>query len=164
MSHDTPLLHMICGKIAAGKSTLAKELAKADHTILISEDTWLHALFGDQMAGLQDYVRCAARLRTVLGPHVAQLLQAGSCVVLDFPANTVETRAWMRGILDQSGADHCLHLLAPPDDVCIARMHARTATGDHPFALSEAQFHRVSKHFVPPQPEEGFKILRHDAR
>ena len=68
MSHDTPLLHMICGKIAAGKSTLAKELAKADPTILISEDAWLHALFGDQMASLQDYVRCAARLRTVLGP------------------------------------------------------------------------------------------------
>lgn len=43
----TPTLHMICGKIAAGKSTLAARLAEADRTVLIAEDDWLGALYAD---------------------------------------------------------------------------------------------------------------------
>jgi hypothetical protein len=43
------MLHMLCGKIGAGKSTLAKALAAREATVLISEDAWLAALFGDRM-------------------------------------------------------------------------------------------------------------------
>lgn len=37
-------LHFLCGKIASGKSTLAKQLAKQPRTILLSEDEWLSTL------------------------------------------------------------------------------------------------------------------------
>ena len=36
-----PTLHLVCGKIAAGKSTLANRLANAPATVLISEDYWM---------------------------------------------------------------------------------------------------------------------------
>ena len=58
-----PTLHMVCGKIASGKSTLIAALAQQPRTILISEDVWLGALFVDQMSSPADYVRAAARLR-----------------------------------------------------------------------------------------------------
>ena len=45
LSPKTPTLHMICGKIAAGKSTLARRLADQPNTILISEDVWLSTLY-----------------------------------------------------------------------------------------------------------------------
>lgn len=38
-------LHLVCGKIAAGKSTLTSELARAQNTVLISEDKWLSTLY-----------------------------------------------------------------------------------------------------------------------
>lgn len=158
----SPTLDMLCGKIASGKSTLAARLARAPATVLIAEDVWLGALFSDQMATARDYVRCAGRLRTVMGPHIAAVLEAGTSVVLDFPANTVETRAWMRGILDATGAAHRLHVLAPPDAVCLARLHARNARGDHPFVVSDAQFHQISARFVPPSADEGFTVVTHD--
>lgn len=161
MSLTCPTLHMLCGKIAAGKSTLSSGLAGQDRTVLIAEDDWLNALFAEEMATAADYVRCAAKLRQAMGPHVAALLNAGVSVVLDFPANTVENRAWMRDILQATSAAHQLHVLDVPDEVCLARLRARNAQGDHPFAATEAQFRQFSKHYVPPSPEEGFNVVLH---
>ncbi|SPF78131.1 hypothetical protein PRI8871_00722 [Pseudoprimorskyibacter insulae] len=163
MPPNTPTLHLLCGKVAAGKSTLAAKLADADQTVLISEDDWLSKLYGDQMQSLRDYVRFSAALQSAMAPHVTALLKAGVSVVLDFPANTSETRVWMRDILRASGAHHELHLLTPPDKICIARMHARNAGDDHPFSVTEEQFHRISAYFEPPRPEEGFHIVHHQA-
>lgn len=152
---------MLCGKIAAGKSTLASQLARLENTVLIAEDDWLAALFSDELSSASDYVRCASKLRGIMGPHIASLLNAGVSVVLDFPANTVENRAWMRGILGATAAAHRLHVLDASDALCLARLRARNAGGDHPFAATEAQFRQFSKHFVAPTPEEGFDIVVH---
>lgn len=161
MSKNQPTLHMMCGKIAAGKSTLCAELARAPGHVLISEDTWLAALFGEDMASVQDYVRYSARLRDAMGPHVAALLGAGVSVILDYPGNTRMVRDWMRGILEESGAAHVLHVLDVPDEVCLARLRARNAEGGHDFAATDAQFRMISSHFEPPEPEEGFTIRQH---
>ena len=128
---------------------------------MISEDTWLAALFQEELVSVRDYVRYASRLRAIMGPHVTSILNAGLSVVLDFPANTIETRAWMRTILDDTDAAHQLHVLDVPDEVCIARLHARNASGGNPFAATEEQFRQISAHFVPPGPEEGFNVVRH---
>jgi len=152
---------MICGKIAAGKSTLTAELGQQPHTIVLSEDAWLHGLYGERMTSLRDYVRCALTLRDVMAPHIVALLRAGVSVVLDFPANTVEARAWMRNLLGQVDVEHVLHVLDVPDDVCLARLRARNGEGAHPFAVTEAQFWQVTKHFVLPMPDEGFTVRTH---
>lgn len=161
MSQTKPTLHLVCGKAASGKSTLTAKLARNARTVVIAEDEWLAALYGDQMETLSDYVRCAAKLRGVMQPHVVTLLGAGLSVVLDFPANTVETRKWMRRIIEAANASHQLHYLDVPDDVCKARLQARNARGDHPFSVTDAQFDRLSKHFVAPSEDEGFEIVRH---
>ncbi|MEO1138024.1 MAG: ATP-binding protein [Pseudomonadota bacterium] len=161
MSYTSATLHLICGKIASGKTTLTASLGRLDGTVVVAEDDWLSTLFSDEMSSIADYVRCSSKLRNVMGPHIASLLRAGVSVVLDFPANTVETRNWMRGILNQTNAFHELHLLDVPDEVCIARLRARNAQGDHPFAATDEQFWQLSKHFVAPSPDEGFNIVVH---
>lgn len=156
-----PTLHMLCGKIASGKSTVAAAVAAQPGTVRISEDDWLAALYGDEMEDLADFVRSSARLRAAMGPHVAALLGAGLSVVLDFQANTVEARAWMRGIAEGAGCLHRLHVMATPDETCLARLRARNAAGAHPFAPTEAQFHRMSAHHAAPTEAEGFDIVLH---
>ncbi len=163
MSRIPPTLHLVCGKAAAGKSTLTARLGQAADTVVIAEDDWLAALYGDQMTAIADYVRCAARLRRAMGPHVVALLRAGVSVVLDFPANTPDARRWMRGLAEAAGAAARLHYLDVPDALCKARLRARNAGGDHPFALTEAQFDQLTRHFVPPAEDEGIPILRHPA-
>lgn len=155
------VLHMVCGKIASGKSSLAQRLAQAPMTVLISEDDWLARLYPNEIHAIADYVRCAGRLRTAMAGHIAALLQAGMSVVLDFPANTLATRAWARGVFEQAGAPHRLHYLDVPDDACKARLRARNAAGGHPFSTSDAEFDQITRHFVAPAPQEGFDVVRH---
>lgn len=159
----SPTLHMLCGKIASGKSTLCARLSAAPGTVLLSEDDWLAALYGDQMQTPQDFLRCSAALRSVVGPHVVQLLAEGLSVVLDFQANTVASRSWMKGLLAQTAADHQLHVMTTPDALCLQRLKARNAAGEHAFAATETQFAQFAKHYVEPTAEEGFTIVLHDA-
>lgn len=152
-------LHIICGKIAAGKSTLAATLAAHLHTIRISEDAWLACLYRDEQKTIDDYVRNSRRLREAMGDHVVALLRAGLSVVLDFPANTPASRQWMRSLFERAGADHRLHFLDVPDDVCKARLHARNAAGTHAFSTSDAEFDLFTSYFVPPSAAEGFEMV-----
>lgn len=155
-----PTLHLLCGKIASGKSTLAKRLAEQPNTVLLTEDQLLSCLFPGEIQALADYVRCADRLKQALGGHIVALLRAGLSVVLDFPANTQRQRAWLRSLFEQAGAAHVLHVLDLPDAICKARLRARNAAGAHPFATSDAAFEAITRHFLPPAPEEGFEVQR----
>ncbi len=152
-----PVLHMLCGKAAAGKSTLARRLADAPATVLISEDAWLARLYKPEMQTVEDYIRYSRQLREVMGRHVEGLLKAGLSVVLDFPANTVANRQWMRGIFEGAGAAHRLHFLDAPDTVCKERLRQRNAAGTHEYAVSEAEFDAITAYFVPPSAVEGFQ-------
>ncbi|MGK5012764.1 AAA family ATPase [Janthinobacterium sp. MDB2-8] len=162
-TNASPTLHLVCGKIASGKSTLTARLASAPQTVLISEDSLLAQLYPGQIASLADYVACAARLRAAIAPLALQLLQAGVSVVLDFPANTPASRAWMRTLFQQAGTPHVLHYLDVPDDECKARLRQRNASGLHPFSTSDAQFDDITRHFVPPDASESFDIVRIEA-
>lgn len=161
MSVKRGTLHMLCGKIATGKSTLAARLVAEHGAVLVVEDDWLQPLFGDQMRTGADFLHYSGRLRAAMGPHIVALLEAGVTVVLDFQANTIDSRTWMRTLIEGTGADHIMHVLDTPDAVCLDRLHARNASGDHPFQVTDDMFHRFAKHFVPPSEEEGFTILIH---
>ena len=154
-------LHMLCGKIAAGKSSLAAELGAAPLTVVVSEDKWMAPLFGEELKEVADYVRLSARLRKAMAPHFVDLLKAGMSVVLDYPANTLANRAWMRGIAEQAGVAHTLHWLDVPDEICRARLRARNAAGAHEFAATDAQFDQITSYFVPPTAQEGLEIIVH---
>jgi len=152
-------LHLVCGKIGAGKSTLCARLAAEPETLLVSEDHWMAHLYPGELNDLADYVRLSARLRAAMTSHIVDVLKTGLSVVLDFPANTPGQRTWMRELIDASGAAHQLHLLEVPDAVCKARLHARNASGEHPFETSDAQFDLFTARFAPPAPSEGFNVV-----
>ncbi len=168
MSPETPTLHMVCGKVAAGKSTLCAQLA-ARGAIVIAQDYWMSRLYKEELQSVADYVRLIPRLRDAMGPLVADLLRAGLLraglsVVMDWPANTRESRAWMRSIFEAAGAEHSLHHLDVPEEICLARLSVRNASGKHEYAVSSAEFAQLSSYFQPPAPDEGFDLVIHSDR
>jgi predicted kinase len=156
-----PTLYLVCGKIAAGKSTLARRLADQSATLLISEDHWTSNLFAGDLRTIDDYARYSARLRAAMGPHIVDILHVGLSVVLDFPANTVRQRDWMRSLIDQANVAHELHLLDVPDTICKQRLRERNAGGVHPFQVSEEEYDLFTRYFVPPEPGGGFNVIVH---
>ncbi|SFW28027.1 AAA family ATPase [Luteibacter sp. UNCMF366Tsu5.1] len=161
MSLEQPILHLVCGKIAAGKSTLTRALGERPHTVIVNEDHWLSRLYPGEQTSLADYVRNATRLRDAISAHLVDLLRAGLSVVLDFPANTPSSRSWMRTLFEEAGSGHQLHYLDVPDDVCKSRLARRNSDGTHEFTVSDDDFSLFTKHFVPPAPEEGFDVVLH---
>lgn len=156
-------LHLFCGKIAAGKSSLARTVATETGGVRLVEDDWTAALWPGELRALEDYRDRSRRLRAVLLPHVGALLRAGVTVVLDFAANTPGQRAPLRALVTETGASHVLHHLDVADAVCLARLGARNAAGEHAYAIDEATFARFARHFVAPVPGEGFTVRRRTA-
>ncbi len=158
-----PTLYLLCGKIGAGKSTLARQLAARPATLLISEDHWTSTLFADDLKTIEDYGRLSARLRAAMAPHIVDILRQGLSVVLDFPANTVRQRAWMRSLIAEAKVSHELHHLDVPNEICKQRLRRRNAEGRHQFQVSDAEFEQFTAHFVPPGPDEHFNVIAHEA-
>jgi predicted kinase len=161
MNQKSPVLYLLCGKIGAGKSTLAKQLAARSATLLISEDHWTSTLFAGDLKTIEDYGRLSARLRAAMAPHIGDILRQGLSVVLDFPANTPRQRAWMRSLIAETKVAHELHHLDIPDAICKQRLRQRNAGGEHPFQVSDAEYEQFTAHFVPPGAEEGFNVIVH---
>jgi hypothetical protein len=67
----------------------------------------------------------------------------------------------MRGIFEATGSAHRLHLLDVPDEICLARLQLRNASGRHEYVVSRAEFEEFTGCFEPPTPEEGFDIVAH---
>jgi predicted kinase len=156
-----PTLYLLSGKIGSGKSTLARELAARPQTLQISEDHWTSTLFADDLKTIDDYARYSARLRAAMTPHIVAILGQGLSVVLDFPANTVKQRAWMKELVDLAQVDHELHVLDTPDEICRQRLRRRNSSGEHPFQVSDAEYEQFTRYYVAPTAGEGFKIILH---
>jgi predicted kinase len=159
MSETAATLHMLCGKTASGKSTLATNLAERHGAVIVCGDFWLSRLYPGEINTLADLSRCAGRWREAMGPHLVALLRGGMSVVLDFHANTLASRAWMRDVYEQAGANHQLHFLDVPDDVCRERLRRRNAAGTHEYVVSDDEFDLITSHFVAPSQGEGFNTI-----
>ena len=94
-------------------------------------------------------------------PHIVDVLRQGLSVVLDFPANTVTYRSWMRSLITQAEVAHELHLLDFPDSVCKQRLQQRNAGGEHSYQVDEATYDLFTSYFVPPTADEGFNVVVH---
>ena len=156
----TAMLHFVCGKLASGKTTLARQIAVESNGVLISEDVWLSRLFpGNPHWTFPEYLERSARLRAALAPHVVDLLRRGLSVVFDFAGNVPQERQWVRSIFEDARAGHVLHYINVPDSVCRARLNRRNAEApEGSQATSDAEFDAMTKYFVPPSPSEAFRI------
>jgi predicted kinase len=148
--------------MAAGKSTLAKRLAVECGAILVSWDIWLGRLYPVEIASFDDFLKYSARLRTIMGPHLADLLARGQDVVLDYPANVPASRAWVRSVFEAAGARHVLHFVDTPDTQCLVQLERRNRElPEGSVHMTAEQFAAITALFVPPDPSEGFDIQVH---
>ncbi len=157
--NKTGTLHFFCGKMAAGKSTMAAKLAQTHNAILLSEDDWLGQLYPEEIKVFDDYIKYSARLKPLLKMHVQNLLLSGLSVVMDFPGNTKNQRRWFKGIVSEFRLSHQLHYLERSDETCITQLKERSKKLPVGSAFTtEEEFYAVNQYFQPPLSEEGFDV------
>ena len=156
-------LIFLCGKMAAGKSTLARELAKRENAVLFVQDDFLAALFPGEITDIPTFVHRYTRLKNALTPHICLLLSQGVSVVLDFAAATKAQRAWFRELIEHTNVEHELHFVDASDAVCKRQLRDRSRglpVGTR--WTTEEDFEAVNAYFQPPSEDEEFNVVRHD--
>jgi len=156
-------LMFFCGKMAAGKSTLARDLAARERAVLLVQDEFLDRLYPGEIVDIPDFVKYSARLRSALEPHVCALLAKGISVVLDFPGNTKAQRAWFRAIFEHANAGHELHFIDASDALCKRQLEERSQhlPQGAPWTTA-AEFDAITAYFQPPTEDEGFNVVHHE--
>jgi predicted kinase len=112
--------------MAAGKSTLARNLAVRENAVLLVQDDFLSALFPGEITDIPGFIRCSSRLKNALTPHVCALLSQGISVALDFPGNTKAQRAWFRELIESANVAHELHFVDASDALCKSQLRERS--------------------------------------
>ncbi len=158
----TATLILFSGKMGAGKSTLAKKIAKQRNAVLICEDQWLSTLYPNNIASFEDYLHYSSLMRPLVKAHVVDILKAGADVVMDFPANTVKQRSWLKKIVTDAGAENELNYLDVSNDACLEQIKKRRIENPERAAFdTESMFNEVTKYFQEPKQDEGFNIRVH---
>jgi predicted kinase len=153
-------LTFFCGKMGAGKTTRATDIALETNAVLLSEDEWLESLYPGRIATLADYIKYSGQLRPQIKRLVQAVLRAGADVVMDFPANTTSQRAWFRSIYSELEAPHALVYIELSNDDCMKQIeHRRTQRAERHTTDTREMFEAVTTYFVAPQPEEGFNVV-----
>jgi predicted kinase len=162
MSTSAKLI-FLCGKMAAGKSTLARDLAVRENAVLFVQDDFLNALFPGEITDIPGFVKYSSRLKNALTLHVCALLSKGISVVLDFPGNTTVQRAWIRELIERANVEHELHFVDASDALCKSQLRERSTglPAGTPWTR-DADFEAITAYFQPPTEDENFNVVRHE--
>jgi predicted kinase len=144
------ILILMVGLPAAGKTTLAKELAATHQALRLTPDHWMIPLFGDSMAEGKRWVLEGRLLSVAL-----QALRLGTSVVLDYGLWGRDERSALRWLARSVGAT-CQVVYLPVDkDVELARIAHRQETTPHQtFPMSEADVDAWRLQFQVPDAAE----------
>ena len=156
-------LIFLCGKMAAGKSTLARDLADREKAVLLVQDALLETLFPGEITDIQGFVMRSTRLKDALTPLVCALLSKGISMVLDFPGNTRAQRAWFRELVERANVEHELHFVDASDALCKRQLRERSkGLPAYTRWTSDAEFEAITAYFQAPAEDEKFKVVRHE--
>lgn len=155
-------LFFFCGKMAAGKSTLAREIARREDAVLLVQDELLIKLFPEEIVDISSFVNYSSRLNNALTAHICSLLSKGFFVVLDFPGNTRTQRSWFRELFEHANAAHELHYVDVTDELCKRQLQKRSkALPEGSAFTSDVEFDAITKYFQAPSDDENFNVIRH---
>jgi predicted kinase len=159
----TPTIHLVAGRIGAGKTTYARNLADRVEGVSFSIDEWMRSLFGSDMPTPLDPAwvfprvkRCNDRiLETALVIATRRL-----DVVLDLGFTRVADRAAAAEVARTAGFDVSLHWLHVPAAERWARVEARNADcgSTYSFVVTRNMFDFMEASVEEPDEKEMLSL------
>ena len=154
-------LSFFCGKMGAGKSTTSKKISSEKNAVLLSEDDWLSSHYPEQINVFEDYLNYSAIIRPFVRSLVQNILNTGTNVVMDFPANTVGQRNWFKQLCSEINCEHELIFLDVSDEQCWLQIQQRRMEQPERAQFDTKDvFNHVTKFFEAPSEDEGLTIVR----
>lgn len=160
------MIHLICGPIGAGKTTVAHRLAEQHNAIRFSEDEWLSELFvSDAPEGLLDepihvvgawagekYQRCRGQIWLIC----KQLLSNNISVVLDGASANREQRDLIKKKADTFSVGFQLYYVTSDTETRRKRVFDRNVNRGDTYSIEVTPeiFDYTESYFQPPVGDE----------
>lgn len=146
--------------MGAGKSTKSKQLAIEKRAVRLSEDECLQALYPNLIHTFEDYRRYSERIKPFVKDTVQQMLEVGTDVVMDFPANTKRLRQWFLDMAIEVEANHQMIYLNLSDEQCLRQIAKRRIETPERSAFDTKEvFEHVTSFFEAPTESEGIRTV-----
>jgi predicted kinase len=154
-----PAVHMICGTLGAGKTTLARRLAGETGGIRFSLDEWIMQLFGTEVPEPMQFPwwhERAQRCSSQIWPLCTQLLSHELDVILDFGFALRQHRAEYLALAHAAGAQVKLYVVNADAELRRQRVRARNEQRRETFALTvtDGMFDGSETCWEPPTSDE----------
>ncbi len=154
-----PTIHMLCGFICSGKTTLARKLERELEAITFCQDEWMPRLLGQEHSD-QCGLIYAPKVSALISRTYEQLLKLKIDIILDDGFWSKSERDRVRKRAAELGAKSKLYFLDCPKDVLTQRLQERNAEPKpDSVVVSEAKFKISWKYFQPPGAEEEFELV-----
>lgn len=147
----------LCGKVASGKSTYAKELRKKENAIIFSVDELTYYMV-DNKSG-QDYTDLCRRATNYFEMKSAEIADNGGTVIIDIGLWTKNQRVELRNFFESKGIDFEIHYIKVDDDTWmknIEKRNKRIADGDqgYDFVVGDGLLEKVKRMWEEPSEDE----------
>ncbi|MBR6790208.1 MAG: ATP-binding protein [Oscillospiraceae bacterium] len=149
-------VHLICGRICSGKTTLAKTLAEEHNAVILSCDEVTWALFGNDLGEKHDQM--TGRIRTYLLQKAVEIIRAGTGVILDWGFWTAAYRREIREYFAAASVEVCWHYVtvSPVEwERRIGKRNAAVLSGEsHDYFVDEGLRAKLERLFEEPEENE----------
>ncbi len=156
MKKNKTKLHIICGFVGSGKTTLAKKLEKHHKAIRFSTDEWMIELFNFNGDFGKKYRDSKKRCKEFIWKLAKEILLSGQDVILDFGFWSRKERSLFFRRAKKIGVDPVLYFLDIPIDELKKRVVARNNKLDKKtFKITTRWFNKWSPLFEAPKSSEN---------
>jgi predicted kinase len=154
-----PRVHLVCGLLAAGKTTYARQLAAQLTAARFTLDEWMIRLYGLRYDD-PTYVARLEGCQDLIWDVALQVLGLGHDVVLDWNMWSRKRRAFWQARAKDRGYEVLLHHLDVPLETAIAQALQRASDPGAGIShvIDEAGARHFASIFEPPTADEGVPI------
>lgn len=145
-----PFLYAIHGYIASGKTTFGQYLEDLGRGVLLSQDQWMTALYGNNPPA-QEFGKLYNLVENLILSHAGKLLDHGISVIFDNGFWSSSSREAIRSFAKKHKAEICFYELIASDEEMLERLRQRnhSVKSQCCFMIDDSAFNSLRDRFEP---------------